>query len=108
MTRTFDLAPGSAVILHLQAPKEKIFGVLISLSPAGIVIHGLDLEAFEDWMRQEARGEDGLSPGTFFFPLARVVRMDRDDSTPGLPGCADRFCAATGRTVWDVTGCPSP
>ena len=106
--RSFDLVAGTAVVLHLHSPKEKIWGILVSLSSAGIVIHGLDLEAFEDWVRQEARGEEGVAPCSCFYPLMRVVRMDRDESAPGLLGCADRFRAATGRSVWEVTGCPSP
>jgi hypothetical protein len=106
--RSFDLSPGAPVIVHLHSPKEKLWGLLVSLSPAGIVVHGLDLEAFEDWMRQEIRREEGVCPGTHFFPLTRVVRMDRDDSSPGLPGCADRFHVATGRTVFEVTGYPLP
>lgn len=104
----FDLVAGAAVVLHLHSPKEKIWGILVSLSPAGVVIRGLDLEAFEDWMRQEVRGEEGVAPCTFFYPLTRVVRMDGDESTPGSSGCSDRFEAATGRSVWDATGCPPP
>src|SRR5262245_42434252 len=50
----FDLAEGSPVILYLQGPKEKVWGLLLSLGPAGIVVRGLDLAVFDDWLRQEA------------------------------------------------------
>ena len=58
--RGFDLTGGTPVILYLQAPKEKIWGILVSLTPAGIVLRGLDLAVFDDWMRQEARGDHVL------------------------------------------------
>ena len=50
-------------------PKEKVWGLLVSLGAAGVVLRGIDLAAFDDWMRQEARGDEpylGLS--TVFYP----------------------------------------
>src|SRR5207245_5256760 len=47
-----DLATGSPVVLYLEGPKEKIWGILLSLTPAGVVVRGLDLTVFDDWMRQ--------------------------------------------------------
>ena len=69
------------MILYLQCPKEKIWGLLVSLGTAGVVVRGIDLVAFDDWMRQEARGEEpvlGLS--TVFYPMHRVERMERDET----------------------------
>jgi len=72
---------GTPIILYLQAPKEKVWGILISLSPAGVVLRGLDLVVFDDWMRQEAHGEEAsLGLATIFYPMSRVVRMERDDA----------------------------
>jgi len=45
--RSFDLAPGVAVVLYLHTPREKLWGVLLSLEPAGIVIRGVDLAVFD-------------------------------------------------------------
>ena len=41
----FDIGSGTPIILYLQNPKEKIWGVLITLLPSGIVVRGIDLAA---------------------------------------------------------------
>ena len=100
-----DLTGGTPVILYLQAPKEKIWGILVSLSPAGIVLRGLDLVVFDDWMRQEARGDEpAVGLATIFYPMSRVVRMDRDESLGPLVSFAERFFREVGRTVFDTAG----
>ena len=103
--RKLDLVPGVPVILYLQAPKEKIWGVLVSLNPSGVVIRGLDLVVFDEWMRQEARGEEaGLGLATVFYPMSRLERMERDESLGPLASYADRFFRAVGRSVLDAAG----
>jgi hypothetical protein len=96
----FDLIEGAPVVLYLRDPKEKVWGILGSLTPAGIVVRGLDLLVFEDWMRQEARGEEvliGLT--TLFYPMGRIERMERDETVGPLTSYADRFAVEVGRTV---------
>lgn len=101
--------PGAPVLVYLQTPREKVFGVLLSLQPAGLVIRGIDLAAFDDWMRQEARGEgEGLGLTTLFFPMSRVERMERDESAGGFEGFADRFHRETGRSVLEAAGVTDP
>jgi hypothetical protein len=105
----FDLGPGTPVVLYLHSPKEKIWGVLLSIGPPGIVVRGLDLAVFDDWMRQEARGEEPLiGLATLFYPMGRLERMERDESVGPIPGYADRFQQEVGRTVRDVVGIPEP
>ncbi|PYQ13558.1 MAG: hypothetical protein DMF80_14895 [Acidobacteria bacterium] len=100
-----DLTSGTAVVVYLQGPKEKIWGVLLSLTPAGVVVRGLDLAVFDDWMRQEARGEEtALGPATIFYPMGRLVRMERDESLGPLVSYADRFFRAVGRTALQAAG----
>jgi hypothetical protein len=102
---SFALAEGDPVVLYLQGPKEKIWGLLLSLSPAGVVLRGIDLNAFDDWMRQEARREEpylGLS--TVFYPMSRVDRMERDETIGPVVSCADRFAGEVGRSVREVLG----
>jgi hypothetical protein len=99
------LTSGAPVILYLQAPKERIWGLLISLQPAGVVLRGLELSAFDDWMRQEARGEESLlGLGTVFYPMHRVVRLERDESIGPFVSYADRFVQEVGKTIADVLG----
>jgi hypothetical protein len=81
--------------------------VLISLQPAGVAVRGIDLASFEDWLRQEARGESGLGLVTLFYPMARVERLERDETVGGLEGFADRFRRETGRSVLEAAGLSS-
>ena len=101
----YSLAEASTVVLYLQGPKEKVWGVLVSLTPAGVVLRGIDLAAFDDWMRQEARGDEELiGLTTIFYPMHRVVRMERDETVGPLTSYADRFAREVGRSVGAVLG----
>ncbi|HEX9185781.1 MAG TPA: hypothetical protein VGB87_01830 [Vicinamibacteria bacterium] len=97
-------APGTPVLLYLHSPREKVFGVLVSLQPAGVSVRGIDLAAFEDWLRQEARGEEGLGLVTLFYPMHRIERVEKDETVGDLEGIADRFRRETGRTVLEAAG----
>jgi hypothetical protein len=101
----FDITPGTPVILYLHGPKEKIWGVLLGLLPAGIMLRGIDLIAFEDWMRQEAHGDEPLlGPNTVFYPMTRVERLERDESVGAVISYAERFAITVGRTVQQTLG----
>jgi hypothetical protein len=107
--RALGLETGTPVLAYLHSPREKIFGVLLSLEPAGVVIRGLDLVSFEDWMRQEARGEtSGLALVSVFYPMGRVERVERDETLGDIEGLADRYERLTGRSFVEATGVSSP
>jgi hypothetical protein len=38
---------GSTVVISLHSPKEKVWGLLLDLTPAGATIQGVDLHSFE-------------------------------------------------------------
>ena len=100
-----SLSAGDAVIVYLQLPKEKMWGLLVSLGTAGVVVRCIDLATFDDWMRQEARQDEpylGLS--TVFYPMNRVERMERDQTMGPVISYADRFAREVGRTVRAVIG----
>ncbi len=97
------LSEGDPVIVYLQAPKEKMWGLLLSIGPAGLVLRCIELSAFDDWMRQEARGDEAtLGLSTVFYPMGRVEKMERDETTGPLTSYADRFLGEVGRSVRDV------
>ena len=103
----FALTEGAPVVLYLREPREKVWGLLISLSPSGVLVRGLDLAVFDDWMRQEARGDEvliGLS--TLFYPMHRLERMERDETVGPLTSYADRFAREVGRTVLECARGP--
>ena len=101
----FGLNPGTPVVVYLHTPKEKVWGFLVSTMAAGLVVRGMDLIAFEDWLRQEARGEEPLmGPSTVFYPMSRVERMEKDETVGPIPSYCDRFHREVGRRVEAVLG----
>ena len=101
----YGLNPGTPVVLYLHSPKEKVWGFLVSTMAAGVVVRGMDLMAFEDWLRQEVRGEDPLlGASTVFYPMTRVERMERDETVGPIPSYCERFRREVGRTVEDALG----
>jgi hypothetical protein len=104
----YGLNPGTPVVLYLNAPREKVWGFLVSTMAAGVVVRGLDLIAFEDWLRQEARGEDVmLGPSTVFYPMHRVERMEKDETVGPIASYCERFRREVGRTVEEAMGLPA-
>ncbi len=100
---------GRPVVLYLDNPREKVWGLLIQIGAAGVLLRGLDLAVFDDWLRQEARrGEAEVALTTVFYPMARVARMELDETSGQIPSCAERFLSAVGRSVYDVLGVESP
>lgn len=59
----------SIVILTLNSPKEKIWGQLQALHPAGVTVRGIDINSFDDFVRQIINREDAIvGMATIFFP----------------------------------------
>ena len=103
--KKLGLTPGIAVLIYLHSPREKVFGMLLSLEQSGVAVRGLDIVSLEDWMRQEMRGEpSGLGLASAFYPMWRIERMERDESTDELEGLADRFHRVTGRAFVEAAG----
>ena len=93
------------MLAYLCEPQEKMFGVLRRLDPAGIVIEGVDLASFDDWVAQVGRDEPiVVGPSNVFVPMRRVDRILLDRASGELPSLSDRFLERTGRSVRDVLG----
>ena len=98
MIEGFD--PSSLVILNLVNPKEKFFGVLVNLSPAGITLRAINLDSFDDWLRQIAKGDEpNLDLITMFVPLFRVERIFLDEVSGEIKSYAQRFEEAVGVSI---------
>src|ERR671928_1864317 len=88
------------VIINLVNPKEKFFGVLLALSAAGITVRAINLDSFDDWVREVARGEEpNLDLITMFVPLFRVERVFLDEPSGAIKSFAQRFEEVVGMTV---------
>jgi len=92
---------GDTVIVVLHSPREKLLGVLSEISPAGITIRSIDLGYFDDWCRAINAGEQSLSMTDNFFPMWRVERLSRDESSFEMPSMAEQFEARTGQRLLD-------
>jgi hypothetical protein len=99
--------PGQLVLVTLNNPKEKFWGVVLSLNPAGVSVRGVDLESLDDFMQLVKSGE-AASPSVVFFPMHRVVRIEEDDANGDLPSIADQFRAKTGMNVLRLFSEPLP
>lgn len=94
------IGAGSLVVVHCANPREKHWGLLISMNALGLVLRGLDLDSVEDWLAQERAGAEPLIvPSTFFVPTHRLVRVDLDESGPVVTGYGDRFRREAGRDI---------
>lgn len=92
--------PQSLVIVNLINPKEKFFGVLRALSAAGVTMRAINLDSFDDWIRQLARGEEEeIVMITMFVPLFRVERIFLDEPAGAIKSYAQRFEEVVGMSV---------
>jgi len=97
----------SLVIVNLVNPKEKFFGVLGSLSAAGVTMRAINLDSFEDWIRQIAHAEDeqpDIAMITMFIPLFRVERIFLDEPAGTIKSYGERFEDVVGMTVRKYLG----
>ena len=93
------------VILSLSAPKEKIWGQLVALNPAGVTVRGIDIESFDDLVRQIINQEETtVGMALVFFPMHRVERIASDEPSGTLPSLSDRFYQKIGVTIQEYLG----
>lgn len=94
-------APGALVIATLSNPREKFWGMILALAPAGLSLSGAELASFEDLTVMVRDGEP-FTPAVVFFPMHRVERLELDLPDGGLPSLSQRFLAKTGIDPADV------
>ncbi len=103
-TRTTAIQPGQPILVVLHTPREKCWGVLDEIGSAGVFLRGLDLNAFDDWLRAVAHEEPFMGLSDLFFPMWRVERISRDEASAGIPSLYDQVERRTGRTVQELLG----
>jgi Bacterial regulatory protein, Fis family len=94
----------SAVLVSLQNPKEKIWGVLVAVQASGITVQGIDLNSFDDWSRGVGRGDREMGLSTVFFPIHRVERVSLDETVGSVLSLVETFEARAGQDVWSYLG----
>jgi hypothetical protein len=90
--------PGQLVLVTLQNPREKFWGILLALTPAGASLRGVDLQSLDDFTQLIKSGE-ATTASMVFFPMHRVQRIEVDSRNGELPSLADQFHAKTGIDV---------
>lgn len=89
------------VVLILQNPREKIVGVLNEINASGVFVRGVDLSYFDEWATAIKNGETYLPMQDYFFPMWRVERLTRDETSFEMPSLAQQFEQKTGLKLKD-------
>ncbi len=95
--------PGALVLVTLNAPREKFWGVVLDISPSGVSLRGIDLNSFDDFSAIVRNGE-ATTPSAVFFPMHRVERMEVDVRNGEIPSLAERFESKSGRDCHALFG----
>ncbi len=97
-SQTNELSPfraGAIVLLTLGTPREKYWGALLDLNPAGVSVRGISLASLDDCI-QQIRAEERVDGSVVFFPMHRVERMELDAHSGDIPSIGERFESKTG------------
>jgi hypothetical protein len=86
---------GALVIATLSNPREKFWGMILALTPAGLSLSGVELASFEDLAIMVRDGEP-FTPAMVFFPMHRIERVELDLPDGNLPSLSQRFLSKTG------------
>jgi len=89
---------GQLVLVTLQNPREKFWGLLLSLTQAGVNVRGLDLQSLDDFTQLVKTGE-AATASVVFFPMHRVQRIELDVSNGDFHSLAEQFKNKTGQDV---------
>jgi hypothetical protein len=92
--------PHSIVIVSLHSPREKVWGELLSITPAGVTVRGVDLNSFDHFIKQINEPEsERMGLPTVFFPITRVERVSLDEPSGAIPSMSDIFARKVGRSL---------
>ena len=87
--------PTAFVLATLANPREKFWGRLLDLDQRGVVLCGVPLDSFDDFVRQLRAGEAAV-PVTVFYPMQRLHSVELERSDGLVPSLAERFRQETG------------
>jgi len=79
-----------------------MWGELMQLQVAGVTLRGIDLNSFDDFIRQVLEPE-GARVGlpTVFLPMQRIERVALDEPTGSIPSLSEMFEKRVGRSIRD-------
>ena len=94
-------AANAVVLVTLNSPREKFWGAVLNLAPAGVSVRGIDLNSVDDFIRQVKAG-DLVTPNAVFFPMHRIERIELDLRNGEIPSLQERFQTKTGLSFADL------
>ena len=81
--------------------------MLERLDSVGVMLRGLNLSSFDDWMSEAASGETpSLGLASMFVPIARVERIFLDEQIGMSKATASALNVGSGVTVTSYLGLP--
>ena len=95
------------VVVTLGNPRDKFWGMILSLAPEGVSLSGIELASFEDLVVMVKDGEP-FTPAVVFFPMHRIERVELDLPDGSLPSLSQRFSAKTGLRPAETLGSRLP
>jgi hypothetical protein len=97
------------VIVSLASPKEKIWGQLLQLNIQGVTLRGIEINSFDDFVRQIVAREDCTVGMTqVFYPMHRVERVAIDEPCGAIPSLSERFYNLVGLSIQEYLGIETP
>ena len=96
------MQPHSIVIVSVHTPREKVWGELIEISTAGVTLRAIDINSFDEFVRQVLHPEgdgDRMGLPTLFLPMLRIERISLDEPCGSIPSLADIFERKVGESL---------
>lgn len=107
MALQLPFQPGDWVVLVLRDPRERVWGRLLGLEPAGVAIRGMDVKPWEEIIRLVSGGQgEQVAVGTHFYPLHRLESLYLDEPAMGIPSLQAEFASRTGLEPEALIGPP--
>ncbi len=93
---------GEPILIVLQNPREKVWGVLREINQAGIFVRGIDLNSFDDLVVAVANNDTVYGYNEQFFPMWRIERITKDIPEGDIPSMQEQFEQRTGTKITDL------
>ncbi len=93
---------GETVLVVLHSPREKVWGVLGEINTAGVFVRGIDLNAFEEFVRTIANCETAYGLCEQFYPMWRVEKISKDEADGDIPSLREEFHQRTGKQLGEL------
>lgn len=90
---------GDPVLIVLQNPREKVWGVVREINNAGAFVRGIDLNSFEEFVLAVSNNDPFYGLSEQFFPMWRIERIAKDDPDGDIPSMNEQFEQRTGKNI---------